>query len=102
MVLIALLGVSAIESEVELERKNWGKGGKKSPFERFRNPQTDVSSTEVEDEEVEAEEEAETEAPEFTYENVMDSEEEACYLARYTDVPANMSANEHYARKGEK
>ena len=32
----------------------------------------------------------------------MTPEEETCYMARYTDLPANMSANEHYARVGEK
>jgi hypothetical protein len=32
----------------------------------------------------------------------MSADEEACYSARYFDIPANMSANEHYARVGEK
>lgn len=37
----------------------------------------------------------------FNFEAVMTPEEEACYISRYTDV-TNMTANEHYARVGEK
>lgn len=78
-----------------VERKNYGPGGRNSPFERFRNPQAaaEEDATDTADEVVEEP---------FVFENVMDAKEEACYSARYSDIPANMTANEHYARYGER
>ena len=74
-----------------------GPGGRNSPFERLRNP----NAEEDEDDDVgsPAEPAAAAEAEEFTYEDVMDETEAACYAARYTDLNGT-DPNEHYARVG--
>ena len=51
IVLIALLGVKAVESEVD--KNKWGPGGRSSPFERFRNPQQEEDATDEPDDVVE-------------------------------------------------
>jgi len=72
----------------------FGKGGKSSPFEKLRNP----NAEEDEDDDVGAPAEP-AEEEEFTYEDVMDETEAACYAARYTDLNGT-DPNEHYARVG--
>lgn len=70
-----------------------------SPFEQFRNPNAEDEAAGSTEGPIEPEELPEEEK--FAFENVMTPDEEACYLSRYTDI-VNMSANEHYARVGEK
>jgi hypothetical protein len=77
----------------------WGPGGRSSPFERFRNPNSGDEDTGSDAGPIEPESLPEEEK--FEFEKVMTPVEEACYLNRYTDV-TNMTANEHYARVGEK
>jgi hypothetical protein len=52
-----LIGAEAIESNIKLEGRpsKWGKGGKSSPFEKFRNPNSDQEATEEEEEPTEEE-----------------------------------------------
>ena len=94
----ALASSDAVNAETGPGR--YGPGGMNSPFEQFRNPNAEDGENGPESEgplEVETLKEEEV----FNYEHVMTPDEEACYLNRYTDV-TNMTANEHYARVGEK
>ena len=95
--LIAALGTSdSVRAEAG---PKWGPNGMGSPFEQFRNPNAEDEMTGTVEGPIEIDDLPEEEK--FEYEKVMTPEEEGCYLSRYTDV-TNMTANEHYARIGEK
>ena len=98
LLIAALASSNAVNAEEGPGR--WGEGGRSSPFEQFRNPNAEDGENGP-DSEGPLDVDTLKEEEKFNYEAVMTPEEEACYLNRYTDV-TNMTANEHYARVGEK
>jgi len=98
LLIAALASSNAVNAESGPPGR-YGAGGRGSPFEQFRNPNSADEDTGSDAGPIEVESLPEEEK--FEFEKVMTPVEEACYLARYTDV-TDMTANEHYARIGEK
>ena|ERR1719329_114895 len=95
----SLLIATFANSDVASAGGPHGPGGMGSPFEQFRNPNAEDETMGSDVGPIVPEDLAPEEK--FEFDNVMTPEEEACYTKRYTDV-GSMSANEHYARTGEK
>lgn len=102
-VFISVFAAALITNEAGVQaatKKDWGKGGRNSPFEQFRNPNAEINEGAAGPPPT-PEPETLPEEEKFEFEKVMTPEEEACYSSRYSDI-GNMTANEHYARVGQK